>query len=144
MNENTRSVAKRLQSAVETGRALGGKSKEAAAMFTVMALNPMTGEKMRRAVEAKNSEQLSEMAEVVPKPYEPIDAAVVPAENPGPPIISTQLLADARRAGLDLNALAPDELDAFASGGVAGLTRYRQNLWDNEADKRPAQPGIVA
>ena len=143
MNENTRSLAKRLQSAAETGRALGGKSKEAAAMFTVMALNPMTGEKMRRAVEAKNSEQLSEMAEVVPKPYEPIDAAVVPAENPGP-TISTQLLADARRAGLDLNALAPDELDAFASGGVAGLTRYRQNLWDDEAAARPPQRNLMA
>jgi hypothetical protein len=76
-----------------------------------------------------------------PAPYVPIDASI--AVNDGP-TLSTELLAEARRAGLDLNTLAPDELDAFASGGVAGLTRYRQGLWNDEASKRPAQPNMMA
>lgn len=70
-----------------------------------------------------------------------INAGIVAKDGP---TLSTQLLAEARRAGLDLNALAPDELDVFASGGVAGLTRYRQSLWNDEASKRPVQPGVMA
>ena len=79
--------------------------------------------------------------ETAAAPAAPVDAGITVGSAP---TISTQLLAEARRAGLDLNTLAPDELDAFASGGVAGLTRYRAKLWDDEASKRPAQPNVMA
>ena len=49
----------------------------------------------------------------------------------------------ARRAGISLTSLNPDELAAFNAGGVSGLNQYRQTLWDQEAAKR-SQPGLMA
>lgn len=76
--------------------------------------------------------------------YKEVDAGLKVSTGPEAPVLSTQRLAEARRAGLDLNTLAFDELDAFASGGLAGLTRYRAGIWDEEAEKRPAQPNVLA
>ncbi len=77
----------------------------------------------------------------------PVAAASVTATSAAPrPVdsggqtVSTERLAEARRAGIDLNALLPAELAAFIQGGAPALQKLR---WDSEAASRGTNPNLV-
>lgn len=94
------------------------------------------GNPVRAAAQAQN-------AQPAPQQRPPM-----PAQSQRPGEVTTMpidpvRLNEARRAGIDPATLAPDQLEALRTGGVAGLISLAQQMWSQEAARRAPQANLM-